>query len=156
MAVGSDDPQRELFVLGLLRRRRFSGLYSIFRAMRDHVPLYRGFKRGNPYHFVEKLVAAGLLEQEPGVAKRGPRETKAMYGLTGSGEARFHELLRHVLLDEQATEPALETALVLLGQLSRVEAKNLMTERADVVMKHGATPRAYTRRYRSTCRRGPY
>jgi DNA-binding PadR family transcriptional regulator len=135
MPVGSDDAQRELFVLGLLRRRQCSA-YSIFRAMRDHVPLYRGFKRGNLYHFVDKLVAAGLLEQEPGVAKRGPRETKALYGLTGTGEVRFHELLRQVILDEQASEPALEIALVLLGQLSRVQAKQLLTERANVVMQH--------------------
>lgn len=128
------DEERELFVLGLLRRRPLSA-YAISRAVRDHVPLYRRFKRGNPYHVVEKLARAGLLEPEDAAAKRGPRETKAVYRLTGAGEERFRTLLRQVLLDAQAADPALETALVLLGQLARGEALELLEERSAEVAR---------------------
>jgi DNA-binding PadR family transcriptional regulator len=131
----SNDEERELFVLGLLRRQPFSA-YSISQAMRGHVPLYRGFKRGNLYNFVEKLATAGLLEHEDAAARRGPRGTKTVYRLSAAGEVRFRELLRQVLMDEQAADPALETALVLLGQLARDEAVGLLMERAEEVVKH--------------------
>jgi hypothetical protein len=38
------EPQRELFVLGVLRRNPASA-YSIHKAMREHSPLYRSFKQ---------------------------------------------------------------------------------------------------------------
>jgi DNA-binding PadR family transcriptional regulator len=131
----ANDAERELFVSGLLRRQPFSA-YSVSRAMRDHAPLYRLFKRGNLYHFIEKLAAAGLLEAEDAAAKRGPRDTKTVYRLSAAGEERFRTLLRQVLLDEQAADAALETALVLLGQLRRDEALALLTERAGVIATH--------------------
>ncbi len=132
-AVG---PQRELFVLGFLRRKP-SSAYTIDRAMREHSPLYRSFKRGNVYGFIERLVTDGLLEHEDAAAsRRGPRKTKALYRLSESGERRFAELLREVILDVQAEHAALETALVLLGQLRRDRAKALLAERAEQVAAH--------------------
>lgn len=128
-------PQRELFVLGLLRRSAASA-YSIDKAMREHSPLYRSFKRGNLYSFVERLASAGLLERRQTRSRRGPRETKTLYRLTSDGERRFGELLRSVILDVQADDPALETALVLLGQLRRDAATKLLAERADLIAAH--------------------
>lgn len=98
--------------------------------MRDHVPLYRRFSHGNTYQFVERLAQAGLLTRSPAAARRGPRESKWLYALSPAGEARFISLLREILLDVQSPDVALETALVLLGQLSRAEALELVTARA--------------------------
>jgi DNA-binding PadR family transcriptional regulator len=123
------EPQRELFVLGLLRRRAASA-YAIEKAMREHSPLYRSFKRGNVYSFLERLATIGFLERQDAVSRRGPRKTKTLYCLSASGERRFDELLRNVLLDVQAEHAALETALVLLGQLEREAATELLAERA--------------------------
>ncbi len=123
------EPQRELFVLGFLRRKPASA-YAIDRAMREHTPLYRSFKRGNVYSFIDRLAAGGLLESEDATSRRGPRKTKALYRLTLEGERRFDELLRSVILDVQAEHPALETGLVLLGQLQRDNAIELLAERA--------------------------
>ncbi|MGC1380373.1 MAG: PadR family transcriptional regulator [Candidatus Baltobacteraceae bacterium] len=123
------EPQRELFILGLLRRKPASA-YAIDRAMREHSPLYRSFKRGNVYSFIERLATGGLLEREDATSRRGPRKTKISYRLSPAGERRFGELLRSVILDVQAEHPALETALVLLGQLERDKAMELLGERA--------------------------
>ena len=133
--ASSVGPQRELFVLGLLRRNA-SSAYSIDKAMREHSPLYRSFKRGNLYSFVERLANAGLLDRRQIRSRRGPRETKTLYRLTPDGERRFGELLRSVILDVQADDPALETALVLLGQLRRDAATKLLAERAGNVAAH--------------------
>jgi len=135
VSPSSVEPQRELFVLGLLRRGAASA-YSIDKAMREHSPLYRSFKRGNLYSFIERLATAGLLERREARSRRGPRETKTLYRLTADGEARFGELLRSVILDVQAGDPALETALVLLGQLRRDTATKLLAERAGLVAAH--------------------
>jgi DNA-binding PadR family transcriptional regulator len=129
------DPQRELFVLGLVRRRPLSA-YQLDKAMREHTPLYRSFKRGNIYSLIERLASAGLLEREPAAAKRGPQKTKALYRLSAAGEHRFGDLLRDVLLDVQTEDPALETALVLLGQLKRDVAAELLAQRARNIAAH--------------------
>jgi DNA-binding PadR family transcriptional regulator len=126
------DPHRELFVLGLLRRAELAA-YDIDRAMREHVPLYRRFSQGNTYQLVERLAQGGLLSRRQGAARRGPREQKWLYAPTPGGERRFRELLRAIMTDVQASDVSLETALVLLGQLSREEALELVTIRAGEV-----------------------
>jgi DNA-binding PadR family transcriptional regulator len=136
--MSAADPRRELFVLGLLRRKPLSA-YSLECAMRDHVPLYRSFSRGNIYTFVDKLAAAGLLLRRRAATRRGPRENQWIYRLSSAGQARFRDLLGAVIADPQSSDPALETALVLLGQLRREEAIGLMRER-------GAQIEAYERR----------
>jgi DNA-binding PadR family transcriptional regulator len=126
------NPHRQLFVLGLLRRAELAA-YDVDRAMREHVPLYRRFSQGNIYQLVERLAEDGLLSRRPGAARRGPREQKWLYAPTAHGERRFHELLRAILTDVQASDVALETALVLLGQLPREEALELVTARGGEV-----------------------
>jgi DNA-binding PadR family transcriptional regulator len=147
----SGDPQRELFVLGLLRRRPLSA-YALDRAMRDHVPLYRRFSRGNVYTFVERLAGDGLLLRRSAVARRGPHERQWVYRLSAAGQTRFRELLRGVLIDPQSSDAALETALVLLGQLRRDEAIALVTERSREV---DAYERRMIRLFGDARRRGP-
>lgn len=147
----SGDPQRELFVLGLLRRKPLSA-YALDKAMRDHVPLYRRFSRGNVYTFVERLAEKGLLLRRSAATARGPRETKWTYRLSAAGQARFRELLRAVLTDPQSSDPALETALVLLGQLRRDEAIALVAGRSAEVE---AYERRMIRLFGDARRRGP-
>ncbi len=126
------DPRRELFVLGLLRRKPLSA-YALDRALRDHVPLYRGFSRGNSYTFVEKLAERGFLLRKRVAALRGPYASRSIYRLSAAGETRFRDLLRSVIADPQSSDTALETALVLLGQLRREEAAALIAERATQI-----------------------
>ena len=130
--MSTADPQRELFVLGLLRRKPLSA-YALDRVLRDHVPLYRRFSRGNIYSFLEKLAAEGVLLRRSAATQRGPRETKWIYRLSSAGQGRFRELLRGVIADPQSSDPTLETALVLLGQLRREEAIALIRERSAQV-----------------------
>ena len=129
------EPQRELFVLGFLRGKPASA-YAIDKTLREHSPLYRSFKRGNLYSFIERLASLGFVERERAVSQRGPRKTKSLYRLSPKGERRFMELLRSVVLDVQANDAALETALVLLGQLRRDRAVELLRERASKLAAH--------------------
>jgi DNA-binding PadR family transcriptional regulator len=133
--VANPDPHRELFILGLLRRQPLSA-YAIDKIIRDHLPLYRRFRGGNLYQFVERLSAGGFLLQRSAAARRGPRESKLVYRLSGAGETRFQELLRRVIIDVQSSDAALETALVLLGQLPRDEALSLMQGRMREIEAH--------------------
>ena len=52
------------------------------------------------------------------------------------GERRFRELLRATVLDLQAEDAALEIAYVLLGQLARDEALELMQARHEAALAH--------------------
>jgi DNA-binding PadR family transcriptional regulator len=126
--VSTTDPHRELFVLGVLRRQSLSA-YAVEKIIREHVPLYRRFRSGNLYQFVERLCEDGYLLRRSAAARRGPRDSKFVYRLSSAGEVRFRELLRRVITDVQSNDTALETAFVLLGQLRRDEALALMLER---------------------------
>ena len=131
----NSDPHRELFILGLLRRQPLSA-YAVDKIIRDHLPLYRRFRSGNLYQFVERLSQGGLLLRRSVAARRGPRECKVVYRLSSAGEARFRELLRRVIVDVQSSDAALETAFVLLGQLARDEALGLMQDRMREIEAH--------------------
>ena len=126
--AGKSDEGRELLVLGILRRRQLSA-YSIDRAVRNHSPLYRPLGQGNVYHLVERLHDAGYLSKSTAKARRGRRASKSVFDLSPSGEKRFHALLRRVLGDPQPNDSALEIALVLLGQLPRSRAVELLAQR---------------------------
>lgn len=129
------EPERELFVLGLLRRQAHSP-YAIDKILRNHLPLYWQFRRGNVYQLVERLYDEGYLTRRAAAARRGPRESKTVYRLSGAGEARFRDLLHRVIADVQSSDTALETAFVLLGQLPRTEALALMIERMREIEGH--------------------
>lgn len=117
-------------------RGKPASAYAIDKTLREHSPLYRSFKRGNLYTFVERLAKLGLVERDRAASQRGPRKTKTLYRLSPKGERRFMELLRGVLIDVQANDAALETALVLLGQLRRDRAVELLRERASNLAAH--------------------
>jgi DNA-binding PadR family transcriptional regulator len=121
--------------LGLLRRQAFSP-YGVDKILRDHLPLYRQFRRGNVYQLLERLYGEGYLTRRAAAARRGPRESKTVYKLSSAGEARFRDLLRHVVADVQSSDTALETAFVLLGQLPRSEALALMLGRMREIEGH--------------------
>src|SRR5579883_444525 len=133
--VKGNAAHRELFVLGLVRRGPHSA-YAIDRAMREHVPLYRRFSHGNTYQFVERLAKNGILSRQTAAARRGPHEQKWVYRLAPAGEARFQQLLQEIVTDVQASDVALETALVLLGQIPRSRALQLVSDRAAHVERY--------------------
>ena len=129
------EPERELFVLGLLRRQAHSP-YAVDKILRDHLPLYRQLRRGNIYQLLERLYDDGYLTRRTAAARRGPRELKTVYRLSTAGDARFRDLLRRVIADVQSSDTALETAFVLLGQLPRSEALALMLDRMREIEGH--------------------
>ena len=131
----ANDIARELLIFGILRRAPLSA-YDVGRAIRGHVPLYRGLKHGNTYHALARLAESKLLIRRDAPAARGPAPTKAMYRLSAAGERHFRALLRRVILDLQSPDTALEIAYVLLGQLPRDRALELLLERRDEIAQH--------------------
>lgn len=128
------DPGRELLILGILRRGPLSA-YSLNAAVRGHAPLYRPLKHGNIYHLLGQLADRGILLRKNAKAQRGPQETKIIYRLSAAGERRFNELLLQILLDIQAPDPTLEIAYVLLGQLPRSKAIELLEQRSQQIVE---------------------
>ncbi len=129
-ATRTTDAAHELLVLGIVRRQPLSA-YSIDRAIREHSPLYRSLGKKNVYHVIDRLLRGRYLSKRRAKAKRGPRSTVNVLGLSALGEERFQELLRAVITDPQSGESALEIAMVLLGQLPRSSAARLLAQRDD-------------------------
>jgi len=123
---------RELLILGILRRAPMSP-YALNRTVRAHTPLYRTLKQGNVYHLVAKLGRRGLLLSKTSQSERGPKPFKSVFRLSAAGERRFHELLDRIVTDVQSPDPAVESALVLLAQLPREQARRMIGERLQAV-----------------------
>ena len=136
-------PARELLMLGMLRRSPRSA-YDINVAIKDHSPLYRHLATGNVYYILDALTEKGFLTRHDVKAARGPAKTKAVLRLSAIGESRFQELLASVIRDAQGPDPAFETAIVLLGQISRAKAIDLINERrAELVRQEHRVKRLF-------------
>ncbi len=133
--VVNSDAGRELLVLGILRRQPLSA-YAVDHAVRNHSPLYRPLGRGNIYHLLDRLAKAGYLSRRTVRATRGRNENKGVFSLSASGEAHFIELLHHVFNDCQSSDSALEVAVVLLGQLTRAAAMEMLEKRDIEIQVH--------------------
>jgi DNA-binding PadR family transcriptional regulator len=129
------DIARELLILGILRRGALSA-YDLDRAVHGHAPLYRPLKSGNVYYALDRMAQNGMLLRRSAKTQRGPSPTKTMYRLAAAGEARFQALIRATLTDVQADTATLEVAYVLLGQLPRNDALDLVRERRNALEGH--------------------
>ncbi len=126
------DAGRELLLLGMLRRTPMSA-YDLARAVKSHSSLYRTMARGNPYAQLARLEDSGLIVSRNTKATRGPHEMKTVYRLSAAGRARFNAALESVFEDVQASDATLEIACVLLGQLPRDRARELLARRLALV-----------------------
>ena len=126
------DAGRELLLLGILRRNPMSA-YDLARTVKSHSSMYRAMARGNAYAQLAKLERDGLVLSRTAKATRGPRENKTIYRLSALGRARFDALLQVVFDDVQAPDATLEIACVLLGQLSRERARELLAKRLSLI-----------------------
>lgn len=129
------DVTRELLILGILRRAPMSA-YHVDRAVHGHAPLYRPLKRGNVYYALDRLALEGSILERKAKAARGPSRTKSVYRLSAAGEKRFQTLLRDTLFDVQAGDATLQVAYVLLGQLARGVAVELLAARYARFVEH--------------------
>ena len=124
---------RELLMLGLLRRTPMSA-YDLSRAVKMHGSLYRNLGRGNVYAQLAQLAQAGSISERRASASRGPSSTKTIYALTAAGRRRFDSLMTEVMSDVQISDATLEVACVLLGQLTREQAREHLVTRLDAIV----------------------
>ena len=126
------DAGRELLLLGILRRNPMSA-YDLARAVKSHSSMYRAMARGNPYAQLAKLERDGLILSRSAKAARGPHQLKTIYRLSAAGRTRFDAVLESVFDDVQVSDATLEVACVLLGQLPRERARELLARRLVVI-----------------------
>jgi len=133
--MGSDSDGRELLILGLLRRNPLSA-YFVAKAVRGHAHVYRWLRSGNVYHHLARLEDAGYLRMRSDTARRGPAPKRQIYSLSPKGERRFRGLLETIALDPQTPGSVVEIAYVLLGQLTRSDALELLVRRRAAILDH--------------------
>lgn len=108
--------------------------YDVSRAVKMHGSLYRNLARGNVYAQLAQLALAGSISERRAGAARGPSATKTVYHVTAAGRRRFDALLGVVMSDVQVSDATLEVACVLLGQLTREQARAFLSQRLDAVV----------------------
>lgn len=123
---------KELLILGLLQQQSLSG-YDLHRILQFHGELYTDLKKANLYYLLERMAKDGFLEVEAQAGARGPRGERLLYTLTKNGRNQLQQLLHEVLLNYEPVHSGVEVAVVLLTELTQVEALDLLRKRKQLV-----------------------
>jgi DNA-binding PadR family transcriptional regulator len=124
--------ERELILLGLLRRQEMHG-YRLAEIIDRTLGTCIDLKKATAYYLLEKMSRAGWLERRR--HRSGNRPSRWVYALTGEGERIFQQGLRRSL-SEPGRPPFLSSAgMAFLDDLPKTEAHQLLTRRLQAVQQ---------------------
>ena len=123
---------KRLLLLGFLRERPLTG-YEMNRLVAAHGDLFSDLKKGNVYYLLERLAKEGLVSVKSEAGARGPRGERLVYSLTAAGRKEIIALLRSELATYSPVHSGIEVAVMLLDELPKAEARELLQARLDHV-----------------------
>lgn len=121
-----------LLLLGLLQHGPLYG-YELHRMVRAHGELYADLKKANLYYLLGRLASEGDLWVRVEEGARGARGEKLIYELTEQGRVHFKALIRGILLTYEPAHTGVDTAVVFLASLPRLEGMHVLMERQRMV-----------------------
>ncbi len=126
----ADAGERELLLLGLLRRREMHG-YQLSEFLETHLGMFFDLKKATAYNLLGKLEEVGWVTSRE--EKEGRRPVRRVFSITPEGESAFQDLLRKVL--PQYRYPAFpgNVPILFLDVLPYGEKMGLLKERRGEV-----------------------
>jgi DNA-binding PadR family transcriptional regulator len=130
MAEYSDSMDRQLLLLGLLRRQQMHG-YQINEFIDAQIAFCVELKRSTAYYLLDRLCRDGYVAEA--TTRAGNRPERRVYSITPAGEARFQELLRHNLAYYTPPTYPEDVGVIFQGELPADEALRLLELRRELV-----------------------
>ncbi len=122
--------ERELLLLGLLRKREMHG-YQLSEFMENHLGLFFDIKKATAYNLLGKMEKKGwVTSREEQEGKRPPRR---VFAISSEGEALFQELLRGALPEYRRPVFPGNVPFLFMDALPPKELKELLDERRDAI-----------------------
>lgn len=127
---GGGPGDRELLLLGLLRRREMHG-YQLSEFMETHLGMFFDLKKATAYNLLGKMEENGwVASREEQEGKRPPRR---VFAITPEGESLFQGLLRSALpVYRPASFPG-NVPILFMDALPREELEDLLDQRRDTI-----------------------
>lgn len=122
--------ERELLLLGLLRRREMHG-YQLSEFLDAHLGLFFDLKKATAYNVLGKMEEKGWVESRK--EQEGKRPPRRVFAITAEGEALFQELLRSSLAEYLPAVFPGNVPILFLDALPRDERKALLTKREGLI-----------------------
>jgi DNA-binding PadR family transcriptional regulator len=118
--------ERELLLLGLLRRQEMHG-YRLVEMVERDLHSTTDLKKPTAYFLLNKMTRAGWVTRNR--TRDGNRPPKWVYRITPQGEIRFQALLRQNLASFLPAKFAGDAGLAFLDVLEPGEVIELLTQR---------------------------
>ncbi len=122
--------ERELLLLGLLRRREMHG-YQVSEFLETHLGMFFDLKKATAYNLLGKMEEVGWVTSRE--EKEGRRPIRRVFAITPEGEAIFQDLLRRSLPEYRYPAFPGNVPLLFLDALPPGEKEDLLKERRGVV-----------------------
>jgi DNA-binding PadR family transcriptional regulator len=124
--------ERELLLLGLLRRQEMHG-YQLHDFIDRYLDMCVDLKKSTAYYLLDKIAKEGLVTQSE--EREGNRPPRQVYRLTPDGEARFQELLRQNLVEYLPVHFGGLVGLAFLDEMEAAEARTLLNRRRQALVQ---------------------
>jgi len=126
----TDAGERELLLLGLLRRREMHG-YQLSEFLETHLGMFFDLKKATAYNLLGKMEKVGWVTSRE--EKEGRRPVRRVFSITPEGESIFQDLLRRVLPQYEYPAFAANVPILFLDALPPGEKRDLLKERRGEV-----------------------
>ena len=127
---GSSARDRELLLLGLLRKREMHG-YQLSEFMENHLAMFFDIKKATAYNLLGKMEKKGwVTSREEQAGKRPPRR---VFAITPEGEAVFQDLLRRALPEYRRAAFPGNVPILFMDALPAEELEDLLDQRMDAI-----------------------
>lgn len=128
--AGGGTRERELLLLGLLRKRDMHG-YQLSEFLETHLAMFFDIKKATAYNLLGKMEGKGwVTSREEQEGKRPPRK---VYAITPEGEALFQELLRAALPEYRRAAFPGNVPILFMDALPAEELEDLLLQRRDAI-----------------------
>jgi len=125
--------ERELLLLGLLRRREMHG-YQLSEFFETHLGMFFDLKKATAYNLLGKMEEVGWVSSRE--EKEGRRPVRRVFAITPQGESIFQDLLRRFLPEYRFPAFPGNVPVLFLDALPPGEKEDLLMERREVVRDH--------------------
>ena len=123
--------ERELLLLGLLRRQEMHG-YQLYEFIERELASCTDMKKPTAYFLLNKMVQDGWITEEQ--MQEGHRPPRRVFRLTSSGEAEYQRLLRANLASYSPTYFTGDIGIAFMDDLDPTEALALLESRRAELM----------------------
>ena len=126
----ADAGERELLLLGLLRRREMHG-YQLSEFLETHLGMFFDLKKATAYNLLGGMEDVGWVTSRE--EKEGRRPVRRVFAITPEGESTFQELLRRFLPEYRYPAFPGNVPVLFLDALPVGERAELLNDRRRMV-----------------------